>query len=95
MTEVETLEKEALALLLRSKTALVRLTDAEVHSVLAFLESIGFARPAATADTPPILPVEPVVVEVPPVVESVAVPVTIEPPPTPPAPPAPVVAPAP
>jgi hypothetical protein len=40
-------EREALALLLRSKTALGRLTDSEVHSVLAFLESIGFVHQAA------------------------------------------------
>lgn len=44
------IEKEALTLLLRSKTALGRLTDAEVHSVLEFLESIGFEHHAPTPD---------------------------------------------
>ena len=43
------IEKDALALMLRSKTALGRLSDAEVHTVLAFLEGLGWmAPPAAT-----------------------------------------------
>lgn len=41
---VDTTERDALALLLRSKTALGRLVEAEVHSVLDFLESIGFVH---------------------------------------------------
>jgi hypothetical protein len=63
---IESIEKEALTLLLRSKTALGRLTDAEVHSVLEFLESIGFARPAVGAAPPAVAPIEPAPV-VPPV----------------------------
>lgn len=55
-----TIEQEALALLLRSKTALGRLTDPEVHSVLAFLESIGFKHHAPTPDEPAVAePLEP------------------------------------
>lgn len=54
MSMIDTAEKEALALLLRSKTALGRLTDAEVHSVLAYLEGIGFVHQAPAAE-----PVEP------------------------------------
>lgn len=41
---------EELVMLLRDKTALGRLTDIEVHSVLAYLEGIGFAPPTASSD---------------------------------------------
>lgn len=47
---IDAQDKDALALLLRSKTALGRLNDAEVHSVLDFLESIGFAHRAPAID---------------------------------------------
>jgi hypothetical protein len=59
---VENIEKEALVLFLRSKTAFGRLTDAEVHSVLAFLESIGFKQTAQdVAPAAPIIAPPPVV----------------------------------
>ncbi len=52
MTNIDTLEREALVLFLRSKTALGRLNDSEVHSVLTFLEGIGFAHQAAAPAAP-------------------------------------------
>jgi hypothetical protein len=52
MTNLVTAEREALALLLRSKTALGRLVDSEVHSVLDFLESIGFVHQATPQPEP-------------------------------------------
>jgi hypothetical protein len=56
MNDIDVNDKDALCLLLRSKTPLGRLVDAEVHTVLDFLESIGFGRPAAAADVPAIEP---------------------------------------
>lgn len=53
-----TVEREALALLLRSKTALGRLVDSEVYSVLDFMESIGFVHQAPPPD-PAVAPIEP------------------------------------
>ena len=62
-------DKDALALLLRSKTAFGRLTDPEVHSVLAFLETIGFARQAAP---PAFVDLAPVVTALTPEVQQAA-----------------------
>lgn len=72
----DTLEKDALALLLRDKTALGRLTSPEVHSVLAYLEGLGWTAPGAApapavagsvslvapVSTIPAAPIAPVVV---------------------------------
>ena len=40
------MERESFTLMLRSKTALGRLNDAEVHAVLDFMENIGFVHQA-------------------------------------------------
>lgn len=53
--EIDLNDKDALALLLRSKTALGRLNDTEVHSVLEFLEGIGFNRAPVTDEDAPTL----------------------------------------
>jgi hypothetical protein len=55
MIDIDVTDKDALTLLLRSKTALGRLVEAEVHAVLAFLESIGFVHLAAA----PVIAPEP------------------------------------
>jgi hypothetical protein len=84
MTEVETLERGAFVMLLRSKTALGRLNDTEVHSVLDFLENLGFARPATSMAPPVVAPIEPAPVIVAP---APAAPVVVAVPPAPIVPP--------
>lgn len=44
-----------ITLLLRSKTALVRLSESEVQSVLTYLESIGFTSPILTPTAAPVV----------------------------------------
>lgn len=58
---VDIAERDAFVLFLRSKTALGRLNDAEVHAVIAFLESIGFAHQAAPAPAPVVVAPAPAV----------------------------------
>ena len=59
MTDIDVTDRAALSLLLRSKTALGRLVDAEVNAVLDFLESIGFTHQAPAAEPEPIAPAVP------------------------------------
>lgn len=73
------IEKEALSLMLRSKTALGRLVDSEVHDVIAFLELIGFKHEDPSAPAAAI-PAEPVPVPVAPVPQPVPAPVVAPPP---------------
>lgn len=90
MNDVDVTDRNALSLLLRSKTALGRLVESEVHSVLDFLESIGFMHQAV------VTPAEPAPATVAPDAAPIVDPAPIVPPPpnVDPAP-APVIAPPP
>jgi hypothetical protein len=59
MNDVDVTDRDALSLLLRSKTALGRLVESEVHSVLDFLESIGFMHQAVAAPAEPAPVIDP------------------------------------
>lgn len=85
---VDVLDRDAFALILRSKTAMGRLVDSEVHSVLDFLESIGFTHHAAQPVADPVLvPIELAPVPVPEVAPIVIAPPPVEVVPAPIAPP--------
>lgn len=59
MTDIDVTDKDALTLLLRSKTALGRLVESEVQDVLAFLESIGFVHSSQVVEPAPIADLAP------------------------------------